>query len=308
MECIKVRAGGLTCVQVALAMANKDNILGSSRRIFKTFVQAPVTRHSCLRKSFNTLKPLLIQLLLFGYIAALHLPRFMVAYLGTGGNFAFLRGTLRAAYGKDKSEWSRADSMAATLGPSEEECTTKTLDHNVASENPDGTANVLSYSPAVHDRAKSPGSSFVAKTGYYTDGAGTEKWQKSLETLAWLYNIEAEDSGSSDICRRRSSSSGIFEPARSGSLRTPATILWGQRDQACTQRICLDGIADYLGKGSQVVLMPRTGHWTPVERESRIAIGKVLEWYLDGGDIDGKRDVASVAKDVYYGATLMVEK
>jgi hypothetical protein len=295
-------------LQVPLAIANSDNILDSSRRIFKTFVRAPATRRSCLRKSFDTLKPLLIQLLLFGYIAAFHLPRFMVAYLGTGGNYAFLRGALKAAYGKDKKDWSPADSMAAMLGPSEDDCKTQISDSSVACHNPDGSANALSYSPAVLHRAQSPGLSFLSKTGYYTDGAGTQKWQKSLETLAWLYNIEAEDSGSSDIRRRRSSTSGIFEPAHTGSLRAPATILWGQKDQACTQRICLDGIGDYLAKGSQVVLLPRTGHWTPVEKESRIAFGRVIEWYVDGGDIDGKGDVVSVVKRVYHDATLVARK
>jgi hypothetical protein len=293
---------------VSLALANQANILDSSRRIFKTFVQAPFERRSCFRKSFDTVKPLLIQYLLFGYIAAFHLPSFMVAYLGTGGNYAFLRGALRAAYGKDKSEWSVADSMAAMLGPSEDDCKTRISDGSEACHNTDDSANVLSYSPAVLHRAQNPGASFLDKTGYYTDGAGTQKWQKSLETLAWLYNIEAEDSGSSDIRRRRSSSSGIFEPAHAGSLRAPTTIIWGQMDQACTQRICLDGIGDYLAKGSQVVLLPRTGHWTAVEKDSRIAFGKVIEWYVDGGDGVGKGDVASVVKQVYHDATLMVRK
>ena len=291
-----------------LALANKDNILDSSRRIFNTFVQAPIERRSCLRKSFDTLKPLLKQLLLFGYVAAFHLPRFMVAYLGTGGNYAFLRGALRAEHGRDKSEWSLANSMAATLGPSEDECKTQISDGGVACSDPDDAANVLSYSSAVRHRARSPASSFVDKTRYYTDGAGTQKWQKSLETLAALYNIESEDAGPKDIRRRRSSCSGIFEPAHAGSLRAPATIIWGQRDQACTQRICLDGIGDYLTRGSQVVLLPRTGHWTTVEKESRIALGRVIEWFVDGGDLNGKGDVLRVVKEVYHDATLMVRK
>jgi hypothetical protein len=57
-----------------------------------------------------------------------------------------------------------------------------------------------------------------------------------------------------------------------------------------------------------VVLLPRTGHWTAVEKESRIALGKVVEWYIDGGDVDGKGDVAKVVKQVYQDATLMVRK
>ena len=153
----------------------------------------------------------------------------MVAYLGTAGNCAFLRGALRAAYGKDKSEWSLANSMAATLGPSEEECKSHISDGSVANDNPDGTASVVTYSKAVRNRAQSPAASFVDKTRYYTDGAGTQKWQKSLETLAALYNIENEDSCSTDLRRRRSSSSGIFEPPHAGSLKAPVTVIWGQK-------------------------------------------------------------------------------
>jgi pimeloyl-ACP methyl ester carboxylesterase len=198
--------------------------------------------------------------------------------------------------------------MAAALGPSEDDCKTRILDGSMAHDTPDGSGNALSYSPDVLTRAQSPAASFVEKTRYYTDGAGTRKWQKSLETLAWLYNIEAEDSGLRDIRRRRSSFSGIFEPVHSGSLRAPVTVLWGQKDQACSQRICLDGIGDYLGKESQVVLLPRTAHWTAVEKESRVAFGRVIEWFLDGGDMGSKGDVISVVKEVYGDATLLARK
>ena len=92
-----------------------------------------------------------------------------------------------------------------------------------------------------------------------------------------------------------------------GSLRAPATILWGQKDQACTQRVCLEGIGDYLAKGSQVVLLPRTGHWTPVEKESRTALGRVVEWYVDG-DGEAKGDIGDVVKEVYHDATVIVRK
>jgi pimeloyl-ACP methyl ester carboxylesterase len=198
--------------------------------------------------------------------------------------------------------------MAAALGPSEDDCKTQISDGSMAHDTPDGSANALSYSPDVLARAQSPAASFIEKTRYYTDGAATGKWQKSLETLAWLYNIEAEDSGPSNIRKRRASLSGIFEPVHSGSLRAPATVLWGQKDQACTQRICLDGISDYLQKGSQVVLLPRTAHWTAVEKESRVALGRVIEWFLDGGDMGSKGDVISVVKEVYGDATLQARK
>ena len=280
-------------------MSNKDRILNSSRKIFHTFLQDPVNHRSCLRKSFNTLRPLLFQLLLFGYIAAFHLPAFMVKYLGTGGNYAFLRGAQRAAYGKDKSDYSLAESMAATLGPSDNECKTETSE-----------ARPSSFGDTVLQRAKNPGSFFIHQTAYYRDGVSTRKWDKSLETIGALHNIAMENEASNNLSRRRTSSasSGLFEPPYAGSLRAPATIIWGQRDQACTEKICLEGIGDYLAKGSQVVLLPRSGHWTVVEKESRKVMGTVIEWYVAGGDLDGTGDVGKIVSEVYKGSTVPIRR
>lgn len=224
----------------------------------------------------------------------------MVSYLGTGGNRSFLYGAQLRAYSRNKSEYALADSMTCTFGPGEVECRTEL-------EPVDGM--VFRYSSDVRRRAQVPGDSFVEKTRYYCEGVGTQKWEKSLETIGALHNIACEDASSSVHQRRNSSaSSGLFEPPFVGSLRAPATIIWGQKDLACSQRICLDGIGDYLAKESTVILLPRTGHWTPIEKESRIALGRMIEWYVDGGDADGKGDIGSVVKEVYNKATVMLRK
>jgi pimeloyl-ACP methyl ester carboxylesterase len=279
-----------------LTLANKDRIVNSALKIFKQFQQSPLQNRGCFSKALHTIRPLAYQLLLFGYIAVFHLPPFMVKYLGTGGNFAFLRGAHQAAYGKHKAEYKVQECMACTLGPSLEECKTQT---------PGPTPET--YGKTVAVRAESPGTAFMHQTSYYRDGAAFCHWNKSLQTIADLHSIELNNVHSSLLRRRSSSaSSSLFDSHYKGSLRAPATILWGQKDQACTQTICLDGIGDYLARDSEVVILPKTGHWTPVEKESREALAKVLEWYVVQGNVVG--DVGGMVKEVYSGASVMVRK
>lgn len=47
----------------------------------------------------------------------------MVKYLGTGGNYAFLRGAHGLAYGsRDRKEYNVQESLASTFGPGAQEC------------------------------------------------------------------------------------------------------------------------------------------------------------------------------------------
>ena len=66
-------------------------------------------------------------------------------------------------------------------------------------------------------------------------------------------------------------------------MHAPATIIWGEKDLACSKAICLDGIGDYLAKDSEVTLLPRSGHWTPIEVESRAALARVIGMYATNG-------------------------
>jgi hypothetical protein len=87
--------------------------------------------------------------------------------------------------------------------------------------------------------------------------------------------------------------------------------LWGQRDQACSQAICLDGIGDYLARDSEVILLPRTKHWTPVEGEGRKVLARTLELFVNRDPSDGDLslgDVEKAVKQMYEGASVMVRK
>ena len=250
----------------------------------------------------NTLGPLAFQALLFGYQFVFHLPARLVKYTGTGGNSSFVRGALKASHGGHLEEYSPKEDLASTFGPGIAECKpNSTSITNGATEY---------YGETVLARAKSPDDAFYNMTGYYRDGCGWQQWTKSLEMIAELYALDSEASSSSSPSRRRSSSSassGLFNNIVKGALHAPATILWGEKDLACTKAICLDGIGDYLAKDSEVCLLPRSGHWTAVEPESRAAIARVIALFVKHGNAP----VASVTKyvnEVYEGATVMVKK
>lgn len=209
---------------------------------------------------------------------------------------SFLRGISKAAHGKHQDEYNAQDSLAATLGPGIIEIGTK-------------TAGGDSYGASVHSRAKSPGETFWRQTAYYRHGLATEHWEKSLETVADLYNLESSNSTSGSPLHRRSSSSAssaIFTDSYNGSLKAPATILWGEKDLAVSKAICLDGIGDYLARGSEVVLLPSTGHWTPVEREGRAALVKVISLCAEDGQLPVY--VTKHIEEVYSRATTMVNR
>ena len=287
-----------------LGIANKNRIVESSAKIFRQFKQAPVKNRACLLKAFRTTKPLLYQVLLFGYIAIfVTLPATLVKYLCLGGNMAFLRGAHRSAYRGSKDEYSEADSLASTFGPSLSECNTELTATSFKSINKAGR-----YGKQIASRAQDPGAVVMSKTSYYRDGLAFSHWTKSLEIIAELHSIATTNANGSPMRRRSSSNSSgaLFMENYRGILHAPATFLWGQKDMACTQAICLDGVSDYLARDSEVVLFPRTGHWLPMEKESRTALAKVLEFFIVQGNVVGT--VGGLCSEAYPGATVMVRK
>ena len=280
---------------MGLSLANKDRIVASSAKIFKQFQENPIANFSCLGKAFQTLKPLLIQVLMFGYIFVFHLPKIMVKSLGSGGNLAFYSGALRMAHGRHEDEWNKEASLASTLGPGILEVETNTKDGE-------------SYGSSVHQRAKGPGEVFWHQTAYYRHALATKPWTKSLETIADLYNLESDAEVSNSPIRRRSSSasSTLFTEQYQGALKAPATILWGAKDTAVGTAVCLDGIGDYLAKGSEVILLPQTAHWSPVEKESRAAIAKVVSECAASPEMP--TCFLDAVNETYHGSTMIAKR
>lgn len=253
----------------------------------KTSMYSPIRSQSTLLKAVKTLKPVLRQILLSGYIFVMRLPMVFVQYLGTGRNYAFLRLVHKGSYGKDNTGFTdqeAAECMASTMGPSQAECKTQT---------PKGEEYPVTVK---NERALS---NFHHMASYYRDGAATRRWYKSVETVANLHTISQGNE-----LRRASSGAGMFDESPAGVLKASSTIIWGKNDQALEPHLCLGGISDYMVARSQVIELPRSGHFTPIERESRVALEKVAEWAVNGE----KEDVGKVVSECYDKAVVTVRK
>lgn len=230
----------------------------------------------------------------------------MVNYLATGGNMAFIRGAHSVQRGKKVVELYITDSLATTLGPSVQECKSTSLNGY------NGSAKET-YGESVLERAKSTKALFWAHTSYYRDGVAYKRWNKSLELIAELYTLDAAASETSSPARRRSSSSAssaLFASQIKGALNAPTTIIWGKKDLAMHKQICLDGLIDYLPRDSEVVLLPRSGHWTPLEAESKPALARVVGLYAAGQEemVNGKVSMTKHVSEVYDGAVQLGKK
>lgn len=250
----------------------------------KTALRSPISNFWVFGKALGTVKPVFVQLLLSGYIFAFQLPMPLVNYLGEGGNRSFIKLCHKASHGKSKfTSQHAAECMASTMGPSAEECKTQT-------ENGD------SYAESVKDRSLS---NFTHMTRYYRDGASRARWNKSVETVAALHAISQGEQSP-----RGNSGAGLFNEGPPGALRARATIMWGKKDFALNEQICLDGISDYLGVDSYVVELTHSGHFTPLEQESQVALEKVAEWAAKGE----REDIATVLRECYPDAVVKVRK
>ncbi|KAI1979554.1 hypothetical protein LOZ55_001916 [Ophidiomyces ophidiicola] len=269
---------------VSLMKSNMHLLTESSAKMFKTFIREPWRSRFLLLKSIRTWMPVLRQLWLSGYIFAFQLPMPFVRYMGTGGNYSFLKAVHKISVGTADQFTIRdaQESMASTLGPGKKEYETQ-------------TENNETYPSSVLQREKY--GNFGDLASYYRDGAAAGIWHKSLETISSLFNIGTEEP------RRTSSGTGVFDLDR-GSLRANATILWGKSDVAIDTHLALEGIADYLVHGSQLIVLPRSGHFPQVEVESRAALEKVLEWAVRGE----KGDIASMVRSEYPDAKLVLQK
>ncbi|KGO44283.1 Glycosyl transferase, family 8 [Penicillium expansum] len=263
-----------------LVESNIRRLLFSAKKTLGHAWRSPLHARVPLMQAIRTLTPLARQLVLSGYIFAMQLPTPIVSYFLSGGNRSLLKSCHLTSYNKDEcTPLDVANSMASTMGPSAAESDTKT---------PSGDA----YPANLSERAFAH---VIHMAAYYRDGAAMARWVKSIETVASLHSISSGK-------RMASSGAGLFDEGPPGALRASTTIFWGKDDIALDQRICLDGMGDYLVQGSQIVLLPHTGHWTPVERESGAALIKAVEWAAQGEE----GDIVTAIGESYPGVQLLL--
>ncbi|OAX80807.1 hypothetical protein ACJ72_04850 [Emergomyces africanus] len=265
-----------------LVKSNLAQAWESSGKMFKTFLRNPFHSHTLLLQAISRLKPLFRQLILSGYIFVFQLPMPLVRYTGSGGNYSFLKMVHVQAAGNvvEFTDRDAEESMASTLGPGATEFKTTTKDGE-------------QYPHSIARRIKI--GNFGDTASYYRHGAAVGTWHKSLETISALYGLGEP---------RRTSTGMAMQTGPPGALQANTTILWGEADTALDPNVMLEGIADYLVRGSELVMLPRTAHFSPMEVEARVAIEKAVEWAV-GGE---KGDVGAMIADVYPGAVVTVRK
>jgi hypothetical protein len=243
-----------------------------------------------LKHIYPSLKPILSQLVLSGYVFVFRLPWPLSSALGGLGDFWFYRllnafattnkptEPLAGAYG-----W---DMLASSLGPGPLEVRPG-LKGQEDEDYDDSDSEHLSYASTLKKRSKSGG--WATKIRLYQDGLATKRWTKSMQTLWELTQLEQSSvsisSTSSGASARRKSGSrvGLFDTSPEGAFGAATTILWGEKDIACNQAIAMGGVVDFFGvRGSHLVTLAKVGHWTTSNVQGVDVWEAVIHWAVTG--------------------------
>ncbi|KAF2476913.1 alpha/beta-hydrolase [Lindgomyces ingoldianus] len=262
--------------------------IASARQMLHTWFRWPFNPR-LLKTAFATLQPVLLQTACSFYVFILNLPGPIANAFARMGNFWFLRllhwvqaGVLTAdsKFHRALSTQEAADWMAMSTGPGPGQFPTSKLSLT-NSDKPQQT-----YPQSVYTRIPDLGMS--QKIRFYRENLILAPWEKSLETVVALSELDGMHP------RRSSTGAGLFEDGPQGSLKAPATIVYGKQDPAFSPRLALDGIADYLVRGSKVVLIEKGGHWLPFEELGARVLERIVEWEfesLEGDMLGGLEEV-----------------
>lgn len=220
-----------------------------------------------------------------GYVFAMQMPVPVARFFLTGGNCSLMSAIHRGSF-RDSPYTLRdaAESMASSMGPSLAETKTRTTGGDIY---PTTTKYDIDFGNILHPAS------------YYRDGACLGRWRKSIETVASLHGISG-----GNVLHRTSSGAGLFDEAAPGVLNASSTIFWGQQDVALHPKICVDGLKDFLVRDSQVVMLPESGHWTPIEENSRNALLAAVQWAIRGE----KEDIVVAVQATYPGAKVTARR
>jgi len=301
-------------VHPPLAFANINTRLQAASHMLSSWKHAPGNLR-LLGKAFANIKPVLKQIIKSGYVFVFNLPSPLCSAIGSLGDFWMLRFLNAATVSRDPKQpltgSHGAETLASSVGPGPNQCVvvnspTQNTDPNPGSSDNKNTTCApppLCYDDAVRRRASSGG--WSEKLRLYRDGCLRRPWTKSLEVLWCLNQLENSDE---TLMRRRQSSgstAGLFEVGPEGVLGAPTTVIWGREDIAIENCIAIEGLGDYFGvRNSQLVVIGRCGHWTPVERLGESVFETVIEWALAGEKVPLRKRFG----DDYPLVTVSIEK
>ncbi|KAF7594269.1 hypothetical protein BBP40_009821 [Aspergillus hancockii] len=264
-----------------IILSNTIQTLKSALTLLALSLHSAESFPECILKATKTLAPLLKQAWKIGYIFAFQLPMPLPVYLGTTRKAAFLKLVHEIAYGEAGFELpsDAADCMASTLGPSLKEYNTR-------------TAEGATYPISIFEGS----SNFRNMVQYYRGEIDVADWDKSAKLVAELESLS--DGSSSGSSQRAECRECVRRPKY--ALQTKATILWGMEDMFLESGLSLGGVSDYLVGDSQVLKLPRSGHWVPLEPEGRAVMGRVVEWAVRGE----KEGIEDVVRGSYPGVVV----
>ncbi|KAL4904786.1 Alpha/Beta hydrolase protein [Aspergillus multicolor] len=241
-----------------------------------------------LCQAYRTVSLLSRQVWRFAYVCSFDLSGGVVGYiLGEWKDMAVLRGLARLANCRN-NDFNLVEALAASLGP----------DAAAASAKQD-EKGVGGYGSTVLRKATSPATLFWNMTGLYRNGVLRGEWVHSEELKATLQAIKPGT---------KTRKSSFNRTHLQGQLQAPATIIWGLDDHVMERQICFDRLAEggYLAPGSEVITLPRAGHWVPLESECLPVLTGVLQHLVRGeaGDCGPRLD-GDVVKGWYRGAKVV---
>ncbi|KAF1816068.1 putative alpha/beta hydrolase [Eremomyces bilateralis CBS 781.70] len=281
-------------IHPSLTLSNVISRVASAKLMLKTWTRSPRSI-SLLRKAFANLLPILSQILKSWYIFVFRLPMPLAASVGCIGDFSFFRFLSATAHSQKSPRIpgpKGAEALAETVGPGEAECVVV-----------EGGHPTHTYGPDVKARARTGG--WATRIRLYREGLFSGPWEKSLETMWKLEQLEEARTRSSSA---GGSCGGLFNTGPVGALMQSSTVVWGMEDPALDSRLNLEGMGDYMSaKGSQVVQVKGVGHWTPIEEGCREVLVEVVAWAV-GGEKRGKLSEVLSSKSRMDHVKVAIEK
>lgn len=269
----------------AAALKNVLERLKTAQKMFSGWKQNPYN-YAMLSKALSPLKPVFGQLLRSAYIFTFNLPWILSQQTVLRCNLWLLRFVNSFAFGHLTIQDSPAviAELAGFLGPL----------------NPSRESGISrNFGESTVKRSYS-GKGHAEPLRYYRGGLSSKRWDQPIE-LALKLSALADYNKTE---RKKSMSLGATSQLR-GALGAPATIIWGEKDPALDHRIMLEGIDEYLKRDSQVIRLPKTGHWVPKQGEGPAVVAAVVEWAL--GD-EEKNTLVEELKTASASAKLTVAK
>lgn len=247
-----------------------------------TYLRRPLNIR-LLKNALSTLVPIISQLGRSFYVFIFRLPYPFSTSFVTFGNYWFLKLLHNVAAGllRPDGSWSRklgsketAEFLSMSAGPS----VTQILEAEGE------------YPESVRKRAGDWGMS--EKIRIYREHLLLNPWEKSLETVVELSEIPTS-------LRRSSSGAGFLDEGPAGALKAPATVVYGIEDRSFDKRLGLEGLGDYLVKGSQLLTIAGAGHWLPFEGVGSKVLEEVVDWAM-GDENEPLSETLEAMKDVRF--------